>query len=117
MVTISETKSNHRNHLIATDPVIRLCRRQQAFKLSAVPSTDQGFSVFEPFPICNSMAHTGIKLMIALMLTVMVTLIKDLIASFLLLLLFTLYINAVFLSVSHLPYTCGGVIQSLSLEL
>ena len=55
-----------------------------------------------------------LELMIALLLTVMVTRTIGLFTSFILLLLFTLYIAAMFFSGSHLPCTCGGVIQSLS---
>src|SRR5665213_2948268 len=57
MGTINETKNNHRNHLFTTDPVIRLCRRQQAFKLPTVPFTAQGIPVFEPFSIYTIMAR------------------------------------------------------------
>lgn len=55
-----------------------------------------------------------IELGAALMLTAKGTRIAGLYISFALLLIFTLYIAAMLLSGSHLPCTCGGVIQSLS---
>jgi hypothetical protein len=55
-----------------------------------------------------------VELIIVVMLTVRYTRTAGLYSSFLLLLVFTLYITGMLVSGIHLPCSCGGIIQHLS---
>jgi hypothetical protein len=55
-----------------------------------------------------------IELIVAALLTVKHTRKRGLFASFILLLIFSLYIAGMLLSTEHLPCSCGGIIQQLS---
>lgn len=67
-----------------------------------------------PFAGLLAWAVPGVELVIVLMLVIPYTRLMGLYASFVLMLLFTIYIGAMLLSASEIPCSCGGVLEEMS---